>query len=274
MDHKPGGLAAKTVLHHHRLLKESLSHAVKWGLVPRNVAEAVDAPRPVGREIKVLDNEGVHAMLEAAGDTEHFALFHLAVYTGLRRSELLGLRWKDINLEMSSISVVQTLHRLPGGETTFHEPKTAKGRRSVDLSPAAVLPLREHREKQQALRTMLGAVLSDDDLVFSHPDGSPRHPDIVSQAFSRIARRAGYAGLRLHDLRHTHATLMLQQGVHPKIVQERLGHATISVTLDTYSHVLPGLQKAAALRFEEGLQQVLTNSALGVTAEEHPTRAR
>jgi integrase len=253
LDGREGELTAKTVLQHHRVLSEALSHAIKWGLVARNVAQAVDPPRPVNREMRTLDREGVRAFLEVARSTEYYPLFHLAVYTGLRRGEILGLRWKDVNLDMASLSVVQTLQRLKGGLTVFLGPKTAKGRRSVALSPAAVLVLRAHHERQGQLRAILDGRLSEDDLVFSHPDGSPLKPDTVSHAFSEIARKAPLRGLRLHDLRHTHATLMLQQGVHPKIVQERLGHANIAVTLDTYSHVLPGLQEAAALRFDEGL---------------------
>jgi integrase len=244
---------AKTVLQHHRLLSEALSYAIKWGLVARNVAQVVDPPRPVNREMRTLDREGVRAFLEVARSTGYYPLFHLAVYTGLRRGEILGLRWKDVNLDMASLSVVQTLQRLKGGLTVFLEPKTAKGRRSVALSPVAVLVLRAHHERQGQLRAILDGRLSEDDLVFSHPDGSPLKPDTVSHVFSEIARKARLWGLRLHDLRHTHATLMLQQGIHPKIVQERLGHANIAVTLDTYSHVLPGLQEAAALRFDEGL---------------------
>jgi integrase len=154
---------------------------------------------------------------------------------------------------MATLSVVRTLHRLKGGQTVFLEPKTVKGRRSIALGPAAVLSLRDHRKQQEQLRAMLGSVLRENDLVFSQPDGSPPNPDTVSRAFTNIMHKASLSGVRLHDLRHTHATLMLQQGIHPKIVQERLGHATIAVTLDTYSHVLPGLQEAAALRFDEGL---------------------
>ena len=123
------------------------------------------------------------------------------------------------------------------------------------LSPNAVLTLRDHRANQEQLRALLGITLTEDDLVFSKPDGSPLKPDTVIHAFLDIARRAGLNGVRLHDLRHTHATLMLQQGAHPKVVQERLGHATIAVTLDTYSHVLPSMQEEAALRFDKGLTQ-------------------
>ncbi|MBE0480290.1 MAG: site-specific integrase [Dehalococcoidia bacterium] len=128
-----------------------------------------------------------------------------------------------------------------------------KGRRAIALSPTAVIALREHKQREQASRILAGRILTEDALVFAKPDGSPLKPDTISQAFLRISRQEGLKGVRLHDLRHSHASLLLQQGVHPKIVQERLGHATISVTLDTYSHVLPGLQEAAAMAFEKGL---------------------
>jgi len=230
-DGKGGTLTAKSVLQHHRVLSEALSHALKMGLVARNVAQAVDPPKPVNREMRSLDSFGVQTFLEATKGTIYYPVFHLDVYTGLRRSEILGLRWRDVNLLMATLSVVQVLHRLPGGKTVFLEPKTAKGRRSVSLSPNAVLSLKAHREQQEMLRAMRGSALSEDDMVFSQPDGSPLKPDTVSHAFIAIARKAGLGAVRLHDLRHTHATLMLQQGVHPKIVQERLGHANIAITL-------------------------------------------
>ena len=255
IDGKEGGLSARSVLHHHRILSEALSHAVRWGLVGRNVAQAVNPPRPEHREMQTLDNDGVRNLLEAARNTVYYPLLHLAIYTGLRRSEILGLRWKDVDLDMATLSVVQVLHHLRDGRTVFQEPKTAKGRRMVALSPMAVLALRGHRERQEAERLLLGIPLASEASVFSHPDGSPFLPDSVTHAFAKIARRAGLQGIRLHDLRHTHASLMLRQGVHPKIVSERLGHSTISITLDTYSHVLPGLQEAAAQRFDDDIAE-------------------
>ena len=144
---------------------------------------------------------------------------------------------------------IGVLHHLLDGRMVFQEPKTARSRRLIALSPAAVLALKSHREKQEADRDLMGRELTAGDLVFAHSDGSPYLPDTVSHAFKKIAGWAGLPRIRLHDLRHAHASLMLRQGVHPKIVQERLGHSTISVTLDTYSHVLPGLQEAAAAAF-------------------------
>lgn len=264
---KGGGLSPHTVLQHHRLISEALSHAVRLGLLTRNAADGVKAPHFARKEMTPLDPAGVFRFLDACKGTEYHALFHLDIYTGLRRSEALGLRWKDVDLDLATLSVVQVLHRLKDDQSVwlgtkgvkrrqkdvFLEPKTAKGRRQVDLSPAAVLALRAHKERMKAERATRGLRLTPDDLVFAASDGTPPRPDTITHAFKRIARQAGLDGVRLHDLRHTHATLMLRQGVHPKIVQERMGHASIAVTLDIYSHVTPGLQAAAAQRFDEGL---------------------
>jgi integrase len=171
----------------------------------------------------------------------------------MRRSELLALRWEDLDLIMGQISVNRSLHHLRDKSLVFRTPKTAKGRRTIALPPSAILVLEEHREKQVEIRLILGTRLEDGDLVFSRPDGQPLLPDTVSHAWTKLALRTGLTGIRLNDARHTHASLMLKQGIHPKIVQERLGHASIQVTLDTYSHVAPGLQEAAALRFDEAL---------------------
>ena len=226
---------------------------MKWGLVGRNMAQAVAPPRPHKTEIRTLDPTGLYTLLEAAKDTPYYTLFLLAAHTGMRRSELLGLRWKDVDLDMATLSVTQVMHRLKGGRVVYDEPKTANSRRLVALTPASVLALRAHSERQEAHRALLGIALSEDSLVFSYPDGSPPVPDRVTWAFATLVRKLGLGHIRFHDLRHTHATLMLRQGVHPKIVSERLGHSTVSITLDTYSHVTPGLQEAAANGFEEGL---------------------
>ena len=254
-DGKPGGLSTGTLIKHHNLLKQAIGHAVKWGLLARNVADAVDAPRVSRKEMKSLSVEESHVLLEACKGTIWHPLFHTAIWTGLRRSELLGLRWKDLDLDFATMQVVQVMHQLRDGTRVFLEPKTAKSRRAVALSPASCIILRSHLEDQKELAFKLGIDLREDALVFSHPDGTPLSPASVTHAFSRISKKAGINGVRLHDLRHTHASQMLKAGVNPKIVSERLGHASINITLDTYSHVLPGLQEAAAPRFDEGMAQ-------------------
>ena len=257
-----GGLSARSVLQHHRVLSEALSHAVKWGHVARNVAQAVDPPQARRKETATLDADGIRRLLDAAQGTIYYPLIHLALFTGLRRSELLGLRWQDLDLNRGTLSVSQVMHHLRDGRIVYEEPKTEKSRRLVALSPVAVLALRGHRDRQEGDRDMLGMALDSGSLVFGHADGSPLLPNTVTHAFIKIVRRAGLGGVRLHDLRHTHASVMLRQGVHPKIVQERLGHSSISITLDVYSHVVPGLQEAAALQFEQELAEPIP-SAVG-----------
>jgi len=246
-----GALSPRTVRHHHVTLHDALEHAVKMGLLNRNVADAVSPPRYQRPQWQTLSEFDISTFLEVAKRTPYYVLFYQALFTGMRRSELLALRWCDVDLLLCQAHVTRTLHHLRTGEIVFRAPKTAKGRRLVSLSPSAARLLQEHKEKQAATRASLGIPLKDDDLIFSDLVGKPLLPDTVTHAWVKLARRAGLKGLRLHDARHTHASLMLKQGVHPKIVQERLGHASIQITLDTYSHVAPGLQEAAAAGFDK-----------------------
>ncbi len=250
-----GKLSAQTVRNIHKVLSEAISHAVKWQILVRNVALAVDPPRSSQSEMATLTEEQARLFLEAVVESPYHELFTVALYTGMRRSELLGLPWKNVDLYLAQLSVTQTLHRLSSIGFVFGKPKTAKSRRTVALPPTVCILLRQLKERQIVERLLLGLKLQDDDLVFSKPDGKPLDPSTITHTFRRIIKRAGLPRLRFHDLRHTHASLMLKQGVHPKIVSERLGHSSIGITLDTYSHVMPGLQEAAALRFEEGLRQ-------------------
>jgi integrase len=182
----------------------------------------------------------------------------------MRRSELLALKWRDIGIQQ--IQINRSLHQLRDGSYVFTQPKSAKSRRTIALSPSSVLVLAEHKERQEGVLTMIGIPIGQDDLVFSTPEGKPLRPNTVSRAWTMLAVKTGLKPIRLHDARHTHATLMLKQGVHPKIVQERLGHTSIQITLDTYSHVTPGLQEAAADSFDK-----LLSSGYNIKAEKSPT---
>jgi len=213
-----------------------------------NPADGVDVPKNGHTEMQTWDDFEVRQFLDTAKDSIYFALFHTALFTGMRRSELLGLKWGDV--ELQQIHVCRSLHHLKTGAYVFTPPKSEKSKRTIALSPSSVLVLAEHKERQQAIRAMLGETLGKDDLVFSTPQGSPLRPNTVTRAWTMLAAKAGVRPIRLHDARHTHASLMLKQGIHPKIVQERLGHSTISMTLDIYSHVAPGLQEAAARSFD------------------------
>lgn len=249
-----GQLAAGTLVKHHNLIREALATAVKWKLLTHNVAELVDPPRKVHKEMRALNASEIHRLLSACQGSHWHHIFHTLTWTGLRRSELLGLRWKDVDLLMATLRVTQVLHQLSDGTFVIQAPKTAKGRRAVALSPSSCLLLRSHKERQEADAELLGLGITGDTLVFSHPDGSPHRPDTLTKAFRRIAHKAGLPGVRLHDLRHTHASLLLQQNVNAKVVSERLGHASIQITLDTYSHLLPGLQESAIQRFDAAME--------------------
>ncbi len=245
-----GSLGQTSVLHHHTCLHRALKMALRWGLMNRNPADAVTPPHPQRSEMHTMTEDDLTRFLEAAKATPYYVLFYQALFTGMRRSELLALRWCDVDLLLCQVHVTRTIHQLRTGELVIRAPKSVKGRRLVSLSPSAALLLQEHRDKQAAHRVILGIPLEEDDLIFSTLDGRPLRPNTVTRAWSMLAARCGLKGIRLHDARHTHASLMLKQGVHPKIVQERLGHATIAVTLDTYSHISPGLQQAAAEGFD------------------------
>jgi len=246
-----GGLSSGTVRYHHAVMHKALETAIKWGLLSRNAANGVDIPRLHRREMQTWGENEVSTFLAAARDSQYYELFYTALFTGMRRSELLALRWADVDFILSQLYVNRSLHHLKDGSYVFTPPKSAKSRRRVALPPSASLLLQDFRDRQEATRARLGATLGDNDLVFCTPEGEPLRPNTVTRAWATAARKAGVRVIRFHDARHTHASLLLKQGVHPKIVQERLGHASIGMTLDTYSHVAPGLQEAAASSFDK-----------------------
>jgi len=251
-----GGLSKQTVRHHHICLHTALQNAVKMGMLIRNPVDATTSPRPGHTEIHTMNETEIHIFLEYAKSTQYYALFYAALFTGMRRSELLGLRWQDVDLLLLQISVNRSLHQLSDKKLVFRQPKTEKSRRLIALTPSTASVLRDYYEDQNKQRQALGYdLLKNEDSVFCHHDGKPLLPNTVSHVWEKLAIRTGLKGIRLHDARHTHASLMLKQGIHPKVVQERLGHSTITTTLDTYSHVTPGLQQAAANKFDDIIYQ-------------------
>jgi integrase len=231
----------------HVVLRRSLKQALKWGLVLRNVCDAVDPPRISRRDIHPLSPEQVGDLLASAQGDRLEALYPTAVGTGLRLGELFGLQWVNVDLVGRSISVRHTLTEL-NGILTLTEPKSAKGKRLVELPQRVVNALHEHRKR------MLAEGFGSVPWVFCNLHGGPlRRSHFHSEHYKPLLERAGLPAIRFHDLRHTSATLLLVQGVHPKVVQERLGHAQISLTLDTYSHVLPSMQKDAAGKLDSML---------------------
>lgn len=243
------GLSPRRVQYLHTVISGCLKYAVSMEVVVRNVAKAVAAPRPQHRDLQILSP----AEIEVLGRTVqgHFLepIVTVALGTGLRRGELLALRWSDVDLNGNLLTVRRNLVELPKG-LVFHEPKTITGRRTVTLPSFAVRMLRQQKRLQAEHKLRLGEAYQDRGLVFAHQDGSPFRPSTVTNSFSAAVRRAGLPHISFHGLRHTHASLLLMQGVHPKVVQERLGHKTIAITLDIYSHVLPTLQRDVAAKLD------------------------
>jgi integrase len=239
------GLSARTVLHVHATIRRALADATRWGLVPRNVALLASPPRPGRTELQVWTAADLRSFLAFVEDDRLYALWLLAASTGMRRGEVLGLQWPDVDLGRARVAVRRSLVTV-GHQVVVSEPKTAKGRRSVALDPTTVAAIKAWGKRQTAARLAWGPAWTDSGLVFTREDGRPLHPREVTRAFTRHVLAAELPMIRLHDLRHTHATLALAAGVHPKIVQERLGHANIAITLDTYSHAVPALEEQAA----------------------------
>ena len=240
----------------HAILHRALGQAAKWNLVPRNVADLVDAPRVPKKEMRVLTPEEAQRFLAAAEGDRFYALYVLAVTCGLRQAELLALRWEDLELERGTLQVRRQLQWVKAeGEQrkgkkraepkwVLTEPKSAKSRRVVVLPTIAVDALKKHRVRQMEERLRLGEVWQDYGFVFTTETGTPVHKsNLLNRSFFPLLAKAGLPKVRFHDLRHTCATLLLSEGIHPRLVQEQLGHSQISLTLDTYSHVLPALQK-------------------------------
>jgi integrase len=250
-----GGLSAQTVRHFDRVLGRALRRARALRLIASNPAEDVERPTVERREMRTLDPEQSAKLLASVSGNRFHPLVFLALATGLRRGELLALRWCDLDLPGRFLRVVQSLEETRAG-LRFKAPKTKRSCRTVALSPAVVELLQEHRVRQLEERLLLGLGRSENDLVFTRIDGAPIAPDTFSGWFAAAAKRAGVQ-ISLHGLRHTHVTDLLRANVHPKIASERVGHSSVAFTLDRYSHAVAGLQEDAALRIDAALRKVL-----------------
>lgn len=233
------GLSHRSVGQAHAVLHTALRQALLWGLIARNPTEAVAVPRAHRREMRTLTDDQLRLLFEATQSSRLHALWVLLVTTGLRLGEALGLTWPDVDLERGALTVRRALQRLPMrlGGVVLVEPKTDRSRRTVYLAAGTVAVLAKHRARQAKER-----LAASERFVFTGVTGRPLDGSVVSHQFHRALSLAGLPRLRLHDLRHTAATHLLARGVHPKVVQDLLGHSTISLTLDTYSHVSPALQ--------------------------------
>lgn len=247
------GLSAQTIKHCHRVLSQALKQALRLRLVAGNPAAGVDAPRVARTEMKVLDQPQTAAMLKAAESLSIYVPILLAVTTGMRRGEVLALHWKDVDLDCRSLSVAHTLEQTKTGGLVFKTPKTERSRRMIALPALTAEVLRQHRTRQAEDRLRAGPIWINHDLVCCRSDGMPFDPRQLSKTFAALSRRLNLS-IRFHDLRHTHISHLLKAGVHPKVASERAGHASVSITLDVYSHVLPGMQEDAANLINEALR--------------------
>lgn len=250
-----GGLSARTVQYHHRVLREALQHAIQWQMLNRNPADATQPPKPEKAEIHPLDPDELDRLMEHLDGHRDKWLFMFAAYSGMRQGELLALRWSDVDIDCNEpyASIRRTVGWINGKGFVFRNiGKSKKALRNIELLDAAVYALRKQR-KQLAEEKLSAYEYEDMDLVFPNLVGRPYNPSDLTGRFKEEVKKAGF-DIRFHDLRHTFATMMLKLGVHPKIVQEILGHETIGITMDTYSHVIKGMQQEAVTKANDFLK--------------------
>jgi len=240
------GLSPASVRHIHAVIRRALEQAYQWQLVPRNVAKLVKPPRVPKKEAKALSPEQARAFLNAVKEDRLVAFYTVAMALGLRRGECLALKWDDIDFENETLRVRHTLHRIRGGGWTLAEPKSANSRRTIALPKVIVKAFREHKKRQLEERIFQGSRWQETGFVFTSTIGTPLNGDNVFKKFRDILKKAGLPEINLHGLRHTAASLLLVQGVSPRVVMETLGHSQISFTMNTYSHVMPVLMRDAA----------------------------
>jgi integrase len=250
-----GGLSARTVTHMHRVLRQALQQAVRWQLLIRNPADLVKPPKVERQQMTVLDANATAELIEAARPYTVFMPIMLGALCCLRRGEIAALKWKSVDLEAGQLAVVASTEQTKAG---CREKETKSGRtRTIALPPLLIEELRQHRIEQAQALLGIGVRVTADHHVIMQADGSPLQPNSLTHAFTDFLEARGLKRVRLHDLRHSHATHMLAAGIHPKIASERLGHSKVGITLDLYSHVLPGMQSEAAARVDALISDAL-----------------
>jgi len=249
------GVSPSTVHHIHKVLSRALTIAVIRGYIEHNPAKFVSKPQIIRKEMKTFSSEEVRILFREISGSRLEALYYLAVTTGLRQAEILGLQWPDLEKEKGTLRVQRQLQRVHGKGLIFTEPKSASSRRLIVLGSTTLKRLKEHKDRQEVERHGYEEKWQTLDLMFTKPNGSPIGPRCIIRDFKSNIHNSGLPDIRFHDLRHTAATLMFQCEVNPKVVQEMLGHSSITITLDTYSHVLPVMQYEAAQKVDELLNQ-------------------
>ncbi|GED53501.1 site-specific integrase [Brevibacillus borstelensis] len=253
------GLSASYIRNIHAVISKSLRKAKEWGLIKENVTSLVTPPRIEKKQVQTWTLEEINQFLKAikkrkTGNKKFYIVYVLAIFCGMRRGEILGLRWSDCDLENGLIRVQQTLVNV-GGKAVMQEPKTRGAIRTIDVPEFALQELKSHYIKQKEMKLQLGQGYEDNDLVVANWTGTPVLPGDVNHDFKIACKFAGIPIIRFHDLRHTHATILLQLGENPKIVSERLGHSDVTITLNTYAHVLPSMQRDLAKNFDQAIKR-------------------
>ena len=247
------GLSNRSVDALHKALSIAFNTAVKQGTLKRNILGSVIAPKVAKKEVEVWDAETRAKAMTVLRESQYGDFYKLGLMTGMRRGELAGLKWVSVNLSNHQLQVVNTLQRITGQGLMNGQPKTERSRRSIALSEDTVGLLHEIRGKQMTQQLEVSDTWTDSGYVFTSADGMPLDPNLATRAFKKVVAKAGLPKLTIHGLRHTHATILLEQGVNPKVVSERLGHASVATTMDIYSHVLPDMQEKAALAIDAAL---------------------
>lgn len=247
----------------HRILKQALARAVRWQLLPRNPADAIDPPKIERKDLTTYDLSTTARAIEALRGTRMFIPSLLAVLCGLRRGEIAALRWRNVELDAGNLAVVESAEQTKAG-VRYKEPKTGKGRK-VNLSQTVVQELSAWRALQAEEMLNVGLRPDGDTFVVTQLDGRPLQPRSITHEWVRLIGVKGLPRIRLHDLRHAHATHLLSAGVHPKVASERLGHSKVGITLDLYSHVMPGMQEEAAARVDDALRAATSRGKTAAT---------
>lgn len=257
-----GGLSPRTVTHMHRVLKQALGQAVKWDLLARNPADAVDPPKVERAAMAAFDMAQTAELLEFVRGTRMFMPTVLAVLCGLRRGEICALRWRSVDLAKGQLAVAASAEQTEAG-VRFKEPKSGRAR-TVSLSATVVEELRSYRVQQAEELLKAGVRQSEDMLVVCQADGTLLQPRSLTHEWVRLLGKTTLPRVRFHDLRHSHATHLLASGVHPKVASERLGHSKVGITLDLYSHVMPGMQEDDAARVDDALRTAINRRSKDV----------
>lgn len=244
------GLSNKTILYFHRIIHCALKQAMKWQFIIRNVADCVDTPKPEKYKPLVLNNKEITELINAIYNTDIYIPVVIAIYTGMRRGEILGLTWNNIDLEQGTLKVVQALYPTKKG-LIFSTPKTENSIRKISLPLTLINILKEYKIEQETIKNRLGDNYNNLNLVCSQTDGNPIHPTRLNHKFKDLLAENNLPPIRFHDLRHSHASLLLKEHVEPKVISERLGHSNINITLDIYSHVYEETNMEVANTFDE-----------------------